>query len=84
MRLLDLAYCCRLYAEGTGYDVALARFLRGTSGAVDLRGREHRDLTLQWLRDLGLSWSSAWGQRGFEPSATAVVGGLGRDLAGES
>jgi hypothetical protein len=53
MRLFELAYCCRLYAEGTGYDRALARFLAGTGGAVDLDNPEHRDLTLQWLRDWG-------------------------------
>jgi hypothetical protein len=53
MRLFELAYCCRLYAEGTGYDVALARFLEGTNGAVDLNDAAHRALTLQWLRDWG-------------------------------
>jgi hypothetical protein len=53
MRLFELAYCCRLYAEGTGYDVALARFLEGTNAAADLCNSEHRDLTLQWLRDWG-------------------------------
>jgi hypothetical protein len=51
MRLFDLAYCCRLYAEGTGYDLALGRFLEGTIGAVDLHTPDHRDRTLQWLRD---------------------------------
>jgi hypothetical protein len=34
MRIFELAYCCRLYAEGTWYDVALARFLEGTSPVV--------------------------------------------------
>jgi hypothetical protein len=53
MRLFELAYCCRLYAEGTGYDHALARFLEGTGGKVDLNDAEHRALTLQWLRDWG-------------------------------
>jgi hypothetical protein len=53
MRLFELAYCCRIYAEGTGYDRALARFLAGTGGAVDLEIPEHRALTLQWLRDWG-------------------------------
>ena len=53
MRLFELAYCCRLYGEGTGYDLALARFLEGTNGAVDLDNPEHRDLALQWLRDWG-------------------------------
>jgi hypothetical protein len=53
MRLFDLAYCCRLYAEGTGYDVALAHFLEGTGGAVDLDDAGHRAMTLQWLRDWG-------------------------------
>jgi hypothetical protein len=53
MRLFELAYCCRLYAEGTGYDVPLARFLEGTNGAVDLNDAAHRALTLQWLRDWG-------------------------------
>jgi hypothetical protein len=53
MRLFELAYCCHLYAEGTGYDVSLARFLEGTNGAVDLNDAAHRALTLQWLRDWG-------------------------------
>lgn len=56
MRLFELAYCCRLYAEGTNYDNALARFLEAIGGAVDLHNPDHRDLTLQWLR--------AWGCRG--------------------
>ena len=64
MRLFDLAYCCRLYAEGTGYDLALARFLQGTNGAVDLHSPEHRDLTLQWLRD--------WGCRGLRREDNAA------------
>ena len=52
---LARAYYCRLYAEGTGYDVALARFLEGTGGAVDLNDAGHRALTLQWLRNWGSS-----------------------------
>jgi hypothetical protein len=53
MHLFELAYCCRLYGERTGFDVALARFLEGTGGAVDLTIARHRALTLQWLRDWG-------------------------------
>lgn len=71
MRLFELAYCCRLYAEGTGYDLALARFLEGTDGAVDLHNPKHRDLTLQWLRD--------WGCRGLRREDNAGSSAALRD-----
>src|SRR5690348_4400677 len=53
MRLVELAYCCRIFGETTGYDQALARFVGGTGGAVNLEDPRHRALTLQWLREWG-------------------------------
>jgi hypothetical protein len=86
MRIFELAYCCRLYAEGTRYDVALARFLEGTGGTVDLNDARHRALTLQWLRDWGCrslrredderssealrGWWNEWGDALPPPDAT--------------
>lgn len=55
VRLFDLVYCCRLYAEATGFDASLTRFWEAADGEVDLSRPEHRELTLGWLR--------AWGCR---------------------
>ena len=53
MRLFDLAYCCRLYAEATEFDASLAQLRTATSDSVDLSRADHRQLTLEWLRRWG-------------------------------
>ena len=53
VRLFDLDYCCRLYGEATGFDASLRKFWEATERKVDLTRADHRQLTLQWLRDWG-------------------------------
>ncbi len=55
VRLFDLVYCCRLYAEATDFDAALTRLWDATDSQVDLSQPRHRELTVEWLR--------AWGCR---------------------
>ena len=53
MRLFELAYCCRLFAESVGDDAASARFTQATAGSVDLHLPAHRAALLRWLREWG-------------------------------
>lgn len=55
MRLFDLVYCCRPYAEATEFDASLTRLWEATDGQVELSRPGHRELTIGWLR--------AWGCR---------------------
>src|SRR3954471_19917458 len=55
MRLYELAYCCRIYAHMTEYDVALERLRDKTGDRIDLTQAEHRTGVLRWL--------NAWGCR---------------------
>ncbi len=41
MRLFELADCCRLYGEVTGYDASIDEVRRATLGEVDLRDPGH-------------------------------------------
>lgn len=53
MRVFELAYCCRLFAESAGADTSSERFAEATGGRVDLQDPVHRGLLLQWLREWG-------------------------------
>ncbi len=53
MRVHELAYCCRLFAEVAGTDAASDRFRAATRGAPDLSRPAHRAALLQWLRSWG-------------------------------
>jgi hypothetical protein len=55
MRLFELAYSCRLYAQTTEYDVALERLRAATGRGIDLTIGDHRTAVLRWL--------NAWGCR---------------------
>src|SRR5947209_2419515 len=53
MRLYELAYCCRLYGQITGYDASIDRLRQATSGNVDLLRRDHAEAVVVWLRSWG-------------------------------
>jgi hypothetical protein len=53
VRVHELAYCCRLFAEVAGADAASERFRAATRGAPDLFRSSHRIALLQWLRGWG-------------------------------
>lgn len=52
MRLFELAYGCRLYADLTTYDASLEK-LRSLAEQVDPFDEEHRSVLFDWLNDWG-------------------------------
>ena len=57
MRLFELAYAVRIYAQMTDYDSSLNRFRQAADGGVDLRDPGQARACLVWL--------NAWGCRQF-------------------
>jgi len=53
MRLFELAYTCRLYAEFTDFDATYGRFLADTTPAFDILDLRHRKALLVWLNSWG-------------------------------
>ena len=70
MRLYQLAYCCRLYAQVTNFDASIDK-LRHTGGeSLNLLDEEHARALLRWL--------NSWGCRQFaieyhEPAAKVMA-----------
>ena len=53
MRLYELAYTCRLYAEFTNFDATYSQFLDSTKPAFDILNHLHRKGLLVWLNKWG-------------------------------
>ena len=75
VRLYELAYACRLYADVTDYDQAVDELRAATPGGVDLEVATHRSALLKWL--------NAWGCRQFaiahHPMAARALRAWGRE-----
>ena len=53
MRVFDLVYCCRLFAEVAPTDASWVELNERTGGRIDLRDGGHRLATVEWLRKWG-------------------------------
>jgi hypothetical protein len=53
MKLYELAYCCRLYGQLTGYDRHLSQLHQRVGSGLDPSNPAHRTALFQWLNGWG-------------------------------
>lgn len=78
MRLFELAYATRFYAEFTDYDDSLGEFREATKPGVDLDSTPHRKALLVWLN----SWGCRQFAVEFHGLASRALQAWGRETSG--